>query len=149
MANRETAFQSPQWDSEDSANLRAFLQSATGRRFTFRLINERPGFIEAHNSKGDLIHQRAMEAAEIKGYELAVANVFDFVTEQVADGAQASAYPALDDESLWDAALTQKPLPEPQVLTPEEVAALLEAAKPPVEVPPSLQPLPEVTPTAH
>jgi len=115
----------------DGVNLRGFLASQTGRRFTFRLINERPGFDLPHNVKGDLVQCRALEAAVIQGYEQAVQNIFEFITTEVDESAISAVYPSLDNEGLWDKRLTVEELPEP-ILAPEPTAS-------------SLEPLPEVS----
>jgi len=109
----------------DSANLRGFLASQTGRRFTFRLINSRPGFELPHNIRGDLIQARALEAAVIEGYETAVASVFSFIETEVLGDAIAAVYPSIDNEGLWDKRLTAEELPEP-IVQSETVAASLE-----------------------
>lgn len=99
MADRVNPFQSPDWDSLDAAALRTFLASPSGRRFIFRLRNDRPSITPLTPGACPLT-----QAGIASGYEMCVNSIFTYLTEE-APNSPAAMYPELDDDSQWPVSL--------------------------------------------
>jgi hypothetical protein len=101
----------PDWLSEDAANLRGFLRSATGGKFLGMLSQLRPGFTAA------TVETAALEGKVIDGWERCLELILRAglmkSSEEVIDTVD---YPDLDSNEGWDASLHAKPQSEPSVL---------------------------------
>lgn len=97
MAERSNPFQSPDWDSNDAAALRAFLSSPSGKRFLFRLRNDRPAIVSFVASDCQL-----RQAGLAAGFEMCVNSILEYLTVPVT-ASPANMYPDLDDDTAWPA----------------------------------------------
>lgn len=85
------------WDSDDSANLRNFLGTQTGKRLVPKLLEPAPELL----SGGD-VNAILIRSGEVKAWTGVVA-VLDFLAHPVTiEQEAANAYPALDDDNAWD-----------------------------------------------
>lgn len=122
---RHDPFSTPPWEQDDSAKLRAFLSSPTGQRLIFRLQNDRPRLGGSKELQSSL-EANALWAKEIRGYETAVRNLFEYLVNPVAEFAKAEFYPALDLDTMWPENLqVAEPLKAPEPPKPETPAAIL------------------------
>ena len=126
----QDAFRRPVWASEDALALLTFLTSRPGRRFLNRLRNDRPGHPSGPSRHS--LSARAMASATIDGYELAIENIFLYLTEAVPEEAKAKSYPNLDNDEEWP-----EELKEVARVIPDEV---LEQLKNPPGFDPLTQP---------
>ena len=132
---RHDPFARPPWEPSDSAELRRFLLTRTGQRLVFRLQNDRPRLGGSKELQSSL-EANALWAKEIRGYETAVRNLFEYLNTPVDEKATADTYQSLDLDSVWSEELQ---VPEP--LQPPPVPA---KPQPPAAILPEELPQPEI-----
>lgn len=116
MPTYHDPFHSPTWTQDDAQALREFLLSDTGKRFIFRLQNDRPGMPASKEARHSM-EGHALWASAAHGYETAVRRIFEYLNAPVEASSRASVYPSLDDDAQWAKAL-QPPDPLKSPLAP-------------------------------
>ena len=90
--------ETPDWDSDDSANFRAFLKTRTGERLLPRLLE----FVPRLLASGD-INAILIRSGEVRGFSSAARELltlaFPDTEQKITD--IISNYPALEDEAAW------------------------------------------------
>lgn len=87
-----------EWDSIHAANLKAFLETETGKLVVELLTAMRPLLMD-----GSHMYKTFVRNGEVRGYELCLDNLHFITTPdfQKKPNATEEAYPNLDDDSKW------------------------------------------------
>lgn len=86
----------PDWESDDTENLRKFFDSRTGQRLLARLDWERPDLVPSGDATARLI-----SAGQIEGYEMCESFLFALSQPPVVPHEPTEQYPDLDDDDKW------------------------------------------------
>lgn len=86
-----------EWDSEDVANLRAWLSTKTGSRFLPKLIEHTPELLASGETNDILIRN-----GEVRGCMAFARTVLSLTTIPPAPVQDQTAYPSLEDDTRWN-----------------------------------------------
>lgn len=89
----------PDWESPDVSVLRAFLESAVGKKFVTTVAAARPPL------GGATMEEAAMRAKMAEGFESCMSSIFSLAFPPRIDETniqRSTTYPPLEDESAWE-----------------------------------------------
>ncbi len=87
----------PEWNSENTAVFRAFLETPTGRSFLPALIEKIPSLL----AQGD-INSILIRSGEVRGFQAAAREILELAYPVPEAKPSSEAYPPLTDDSKWD-----------------------------------------------
>jgi hypothetical protein len=99
----EVTNQSLDWDSEDQAQWRQFLQSRAGQRLIPKAAEIMPRPLRTGDATAALIR-----SGEVLGYQDAISNFLALAFPPPMPEKRSDEYPALTDDSAWDDGQTIK-----------------------------------------
>lgn len=89
--------QSLNWTDEDIQLLRQFLKTRTGEKFVPRLAEAAPTLLDGGHANKTLVRN-----GELRGYQMALREIFILAYPPPEPPKETPAYPHLDDDSAWE-----------------------------------------------
>lgn len=86
-----------EWDSDDVANLRAWLSTKTGARFLPKLLEYTPELLATGETNDILIRN-----GEVRGCQNFARTILSLTTIPPAPAQEQIAYPSLEDDAQWN-----------------------------------------------
>ena len=86
-----------EWDSEDVANLRAWLSTKTGARFLPKALEATPELLSSGETNDILIRN-----GEVRGCQLIARTILSLTVIPPAPVQDQNAYPDLEDDQKWN-----------------------------------------------
>lgn len=86
-----------EWDSDDVANLRAWLSTKTGNRFLPKLLEYTPELLSTGETNDILIRN-----GEVRGCQMFARTILSLTVIPPAPSQEQNAYPALEDDAKWN-----------------------------------------------
>lgn len=85
------------WDSEDVANLHAWLSTKTGARFLPKVLEATPELLSSGETNDILIRN-----GEVRGCQMIARTILSLTVIPPAPVQEDSAYPSLEDDAKWN-----------------------------------------------